>query len=172
MSMLPPAPLTPAEQQRRQGTPGSNRGWKQGVTKRVAVFIRQHPSTEYLPSSIAKHLGESEKSVSGSLSRLAKEGIVQIGAVRGYWVGGPNARSNRWESLPSNRVKPPKGSQMFRDRAPATPNGPTPARVRATEAQLHERDLMEVLRIRLDGRAVLIAEDGEIWVATHQPLDK
>jgi hypothetical protein len=126
------------------------------------MYLAEHPNRELSIEQIAKGTNLPFKSVAHALSRLLKLSVAKHGSASGYWIADVNARS---DFNPSHRGS---GVIASAGRQSVTPNGSSPARVRAeSSSQLHDRDLMEVLRTRSDGRVVLVAENGDLYVATR-----
>jgi hypothetical protein len=166
----------------------TQRSSSKGFAPRIAKFFADNPNVEFHIDAIAKATNIGGKTVNGALTRLHKWDVVQMGGHRGYWRSGKNVQDNGFLEAYErgvNRRIPNYGGHVAASSSKPSTNGPTsipapialdpptatPQKARAAAAGLSDHDLMEVLRVRADGDVVLIAEDGELYVARQVHFD-
>jgi predicted transcriptional regulator len=122
---------------------------KSPVTDKIIAFLSEHPNTEFSLDQIAMNANLSRKTTQNSMSRLRQEGKASYGTNRGFWKW--NADGTPLEPRSTRRAP------IKRSTANVSKNGTTPTAI-------GERDVLEVLRVRVGGEIVLIDTNGDFWV--------
>ena len=115
--------------------------------RKIRDYIEDRPNTAMDITTIRRGAGSADQhAVSGILGVMAKtEGHGVVRVQRGVYLFDPAKKSTNPPALYTRYKK-----------TPAASNG-----------SLNERDLLEVLRVRVDGDIVLMDASGELYVAKH-----
>lgn len=128
---------------------------------KVRDYMEDHPNVELTTDTVRRGVGSPDRhavtNILGAMSRAAGHGIQRAG--RGAYFFDPMKKSANPEPLYQRykAVRAAADAPRARKRQPER-NG------------VSERDLMEVVRIRVGGEVVLVDAEGEIYVARHVDL--